>query len=173
MHAASPELRAAFMKKRLAVLEMAPASSDSQQRLDQLPGLVQAAFDAGEMEKATNYAGESLRLAADHQDQRDYDTAVHKANIVLGRMALRQNNVEKAKTYLLTAGHVNGGGVLSSFGPNMSLAKELLERGEKDVVLQYLELCKSFWTSSRGQPDRWIEEIKAGKIPEFGPNLNY
>jgi len=88
-------------------------------------------------------------------------------------MALRQNNVEKAKTYLLTAGHVNGGGVLSSFGPNMSLAKELLERGEKDVVLQYLELCKSFWTSSRGQPDRWIEEIKAGKIPEFGPNLNY
>ena len=105
MHAASPELRAAFMKKRLAVLEMAPASSDSQQRLDQLPGLVQAAFDAGEMEKATNYAGESLRLAADHQDQRDYDTAVHKANIVLGRMALRQNNVEKAKTYLLTAGH--------------------------------------------------------------------
>ena len=57
--------------------------------------------------------------------------------------------------------------------PNMSLAKELLERGEKEVVLRYLDLCKSFWTSSRGQPDRWIDEIKAGKIPDFGPNLNY
>ncbi len=55
----------------------------------------------------------------------------------------------------------------------MSLAKELLERGEKEVVLRYLDLCKSFWTSSRGQPDRWIDEIKAGKIPDFGPNLNY
>lgn len=173
MHAASPEIRAAFMKKRLAVLETAPASSDSQQRLDQLPRLAQAAFDAGEMEKAANYASESLRLAAGHQEQRGSDMAVHKANIVLGRVALRQNDVEKAKACLLAAGHVHGDPGLSSFGPNMSLSKELLERGEKDVVLHYLELCKTFWTSSRGQPDRWIEEIKAGKIPEFGPNLIY
>ena len=65
--------------------------------------------------------------------------------------------------------------VLSSFGPNMALAKELLEAGEKAAVIEYLQLCKNFWdyAQKRGTLDRWIKTIKAGEIPEFGPNLIY
>jgi len=173
MHAASPDLRAGFMKKRLATLEMAPASSDPQRRLNQLPVLVTAAFDAGEMEKASNYAAESLRLAEDHQGQPGYDMAIHKANIALGRLALRQSDVEKAKACLLAAGHVHGDPALSSFGPNMSLAKELLEKGEREVVLQYFELCQKFWPYGSRQLAAWKLAVEKGELPQFGANLIY
>ncbi len=97
--------------------------------------------------------------------------AVHKANIVLGRVALRQNDVEKAKACLLAAGHVHGDPGLSSFGPNMSLAKELLDRGERDTVVSYLQECESFWRDP--QLTQWIQMIKAGGTPNFGANLLY
>ena len=129
MHAASPDLRAGFMKKRLATLEMAPASSDPQRRLNQLPVLVTAAFDAGEM--------------------------------------------EKAKACLLAAGHVHGDPALSSFGPNMSLAKELLEKGEREVVLQYFELCQKFWPYGSRQLAAWKLAVEKGEVPQFGANLIY
>jgi hypothetical protein len=67
---------------------------------------------------------------------------------------------------------VSGGGTLSSFGPNMTLAKELLEKGESATVLQYFELCRKFWTFSN-RMDPWIEAIHKGQVPDFGANLNY
>ncbi len=37
----------------------------------------------------------------------------------------------------------------------MTLAKELVERGQSAVVLQYLALCKNFWKMDRGKLDEW------------------
>ena len=62
---------------------------------------------------------------------------------------------------------------MNSFGPNMSLAKDLLEKGERDTVLQYFELCRKFWTMDYGKLDEWSQEVRAGKIPRFGANLVY
>jgi hypothetical protein len=62
---------------------------------------------------------------------------------------------------------------MNSFGPNVSLAKDLLEKGERDAVIQYLELCRKFWKLDNGRLDQWIKEIKAGKVPQFGANLVY
>jgi len=55
----------------------------------------------------------------------------------------------------------------------MSLAKELLEKRERDTVVQYLDLCARFWTSDYGQLAKWKSEIRAGRIPNFGANLIY
>jgi hypothetical protein len=57
----------------------------------------------------------------------------------------------------------------------MSLAKELLEKGERDVVLQYFDLCRRFWSTNinDGKLDRWSQDVKAGKMPSFGANLEY
>ena len=96
----------------------------------------------------------------------------HQAHLILGRAALRAGNVTVASQELLAAGNVGGGGTLSSFGPNMTLAKELLERGIRDVVIQYLEECRRFWKRG-GSLDSWIATIRNGRIPEFGPNLIY
>jgi hypothetical protein len=79
-----------------------------------------------------------------------------------------------AKADLLDAGRVSGGWTLTSFGPNMSLAKELLEKGERDAVLQYLDLCRKFWSyGAKKSLDPWSEQIRNGQIPDFGANLTY
>jgi hypothetical protein len=55
----------------------------------------------------------------------------------------------------------------------MSLAKELLECGEPEAVLRYFELCRIFWGSHGEVLDRWTEDVRAGRIPQFGANLVY
>ena len=68
----------------------------------------------------------------------------------------------------MAAGATPGSPQLNSFGPNMTLAKELLEKGQSEVVLQYLALCKKFWKMDRGQLDEWSATIRGGGIPDFG-----
>ena len=53
----------------------------------------------------------------------------------------------------------------------MMLDKELLEKGQRDVVLEYFELCKKFW--NKDTLEKWAEVVKSGRIPEFGGNLYY
>jgi len=55
----------------------------------------------------------------------------------------------------------------------MSLAKALLEAGHHDAVLQYFDLCRSFWEMDRGQLDKWTDEVGRGLSPNFGANLIY
>jgi len=62
---------------------------------------------------------------------------------------------------------------METFGPNMSLAKDLLEKGEKDTVLKYFAECRSIWTSNDGKLDKWAGQVKAGEIPDFGGNMLY
>lgn len=95
----------------------------------------------------------------------------HICHILLGQIALRQKDVNTAKRELLEAGNVTGSPVLGSFGPNMLLAKELLDKGEKETVLQYFEKCRAFWNNA--QLNKWVTEAKAGKTPDFGANLIY
>src|SRR5258708_19290513 len=93
----------------------------------------------GELDKARSYATDLLAKAAlpDYFHRNNGD-AIHHGNLVLGRFALKSGDVEKAKEYLLKAGQTSGSPVLCSGGPNMMLAKELLESGEREVVIQYL-----------------------------------
>lgn len=82
-----------------------------------------------------------------------------------------EDDVALARHHLVEAGRVEGSAPLGSFGPNMSLAAELLERGEKDVVLEYFELCSKFWPSEKLAD--WAAMVKGGRMPDFGGNLVY
>ena len=62
---------------------------------------------------------------------------------------------------------------MDTFGPNMSLARDLLEQGEKGVVLEYFELCRNFWKMHRGRLDAWATTVNDGGMPDFGGNLLY
>ena len=55
----------------------------------------------------------------------------------------------------------------------MILAKELLEKGERDIVLEYFDLCSKFWEMDQGRLNAWRAAVKQSKIPDFGPNLAY
>ena len=75
--------------------------------------------------------------------------------------------------YLLDASSTPGSPQLNSFGPNLTLAKELLERGQGPVVLEFFARCKNFWKMDRGKLDEWSATIRGGGIPQFTQNLNY
>ena len=60
---------------------------------------------------------------------------------------------------------------LNSFDPDMTLAQELLEKGEREVFLQYFALCRRFWASGSQQPDVWSKTVREGGTPKFGANL--
>ncbi len=133
-------------------------------------------LEKGKLDKAERYARELLSLAERFEDDDWNDgTAHHKGNLVLGRLALRSGAIEDAKAYLLRAGETPGGPALGSFGPNMSLAKELLEQGEREVVLDYFDLCARFWRIDYGRKALayWRQVVISGKIPDFRANLHY
>jgi hypothetical protein len=95
---------------------------------------------------------------------------IHLAHTFLGMMDWRDGQRESALAHLAAAGEIQGGPVTKSFGPRMELAKLLLEGGEKDQVLKYLENCKKFWSMEGGIPklERWIAAVQAGTPPDFG-----
>ena len=130
-------------------------------------------FVLGRIEDARNYAVELLTLVPKFEGDWNYGNAIQDANLVLGRIAVAEGRIAEAKHLLLEAGKSPGSPQMNTFGPNLSLAKDLLEHGEQEIVLEYLELCRKFWRMDRGQLDRWSAEVRSGKIPEFGPNLVY
>jgi tetratricopeptide (TPR) repeat protein len=139
-------------------------------RLDQL---AMQACNADQLDKASQYGEELLAMAAKLPKDWNYGNAIHHGNIVLGRVALKRGDTAKAIDCLLNAGKTHGSPQLNSFGPNMTLARDLLAKGEKDAVLQYFDLCRKFWAMGGEQLDVWAKQVEAGKTPEFGSNLAY
>jgi hypothetical protein len=130
-------------------------------------------LEEGAIAKATRFAEELIQLSRSYKDDWNYGNAIHKGNLILGRIALREGKIETAKQHLVYAGETPGSPQLDSFGPNMSLAKELLEAGEKEVVLDYFRLCKNFWAMDFGKLRKWAEIVQCGRIPNFGAHLQY
>ncbi|MBC7742339.1 MAG: hypothetical protein H7061_09080 [Bdellovibrionaceae bacterium] len=125
--------------------------------------------------EARDYANQLLKLAPQIKDKWDYGNAIHHGNLVLGRIKLFEGDVTGAKEYLKKAGATPGSPQLNSFGPNMTLAKELLEKGEKKAVLNYFDDCLKFWKrpTSKGTVAEWKASIEKNETPRFGPNLVY
>lgn len=148
-------------------------ATNNEDRFYALDDAAKENFVAGDIETAGKFANELLKLAPDFKGNWNYGNAIQDGNLVLGRIAMRQGKVQEAGQYLLAAGASPGSPQMNSFGPNMSLAKDVLGKGQRDVVLQYFELCRKFWKMDYGKLDEWRDEVKAGKIPDFGANLVY
>jgi len=157
-------------QQALADLEQDCGGASGEERFYALPQMAKAALAAGALDKAAAYASELLG-----QRERDwnYGNAIHAGNMVLGLVALRNGSVGQAKHYLLEAGKTPGSPTLDSFGPNMALAKELLEKGEREVVLEYFSLCKAFWKMGGQRLEAWAATVRKGGVPDFGANLMY
>jgi hypothetical protein len=152
--------------------KLAKAKTD-QERFYALNDAAKQSFVVGKTEDARSYASNLLALLPQFPNDWNYGNAVQDANLVLGRIAVREGRMEDAKRHLLEAGNTSGSPQMNSFGPNMSLAKDLVEKGERDVVLEYFELCRKFWRMDRGRLDQWSQDVKGGKTPDFGANLVY
>jgi tetratricopeptide (TPR) repeat protein len=160
--------------KSLAEYEKAQASDHKEMsRFYRLDSLAKAAIKAEDLEKATRYAKESLEGAERFPKDWNHGNALHHGNNVLGLVALKQGDFKLAAEHLMKAGKTPGSPQLNSFGPNMILAKALLEKDGKDAVLEYFELCRKFWKMGGERLDQWTKDVKAGNVPDFGGNLAY
>jgi hypothetical protein len=150
-----PGERAEEAYKRVLALTRGTAAREA------LPGdMAAAAFKVGD------FKGAAL-LAKIHLQSTDH-TAPQRANTILGRVAIRIGDLAGAKQYLLDSGSPRAGRDVSLAGPTMVLAKELLEEGESQTVLQYLDSCLTLWPRGEEVLHIWMADIKNGKMPKFG-----
>jgi hypothetical protein len=128
-------------------------------------------FAVGKLDDARYYAGELPAILPHFQNNWNYGNAVQDAHLVLGRIAVREKRISDAKRHLYASGKSGGSPQLNTFGPNMSLAKDLLEKGERQAVLDHFERCRTFWKMDQGELDKWSRDVQDGKTPDFGLNL--
>jgi tetratricopeptide (TPR) repeat protein len=163
--------RKVLARKALEQEEKSSTLDSPENRVNHLSELAKLAYAAEVPEKAKKFASEAVEVKP---ESNNYGECLHHGNLILGQLALQDNDIVSARRYLLQAGKTPGSPTLDSFGPNMTLAKMLLEKGERQVVLDYLDLCAKFWES--GREDRlpqWKRTVKQGGIPDFGANLVY
>jgi tetratricopeptide (TPR) repeat protein len=165
--------RAELAAKALEQLEMALSlTRDKADKFDLLDELAVTAFESGDLEKAESYATEALSKASRYKKDWDrmYWEAVHNANTVLGRIALRSDDLAKAKRHLIESGRIEDP---DYDDPSMALAKELLEAGEREVVLEYFQLCGAFWEDDEEHLAKWTSIVEKDGIPEFDTYFLY
>ncbi len=155
-----------------AIVEPNNAPADKQ-KFYALGDAAKECLAIGRIKRARQYAKNLLKLAPRFRGNWNYGNAIQNGNLVLGRIAVREGHIKEADRYLLAAAKSPGSPQMDSFGPNMSLAKDLLEKGQRNTVLQYFALCHKFWKMDSGKLDRWAAEVRAGDIPHFGANLLY
>jgi hypothetical protein len=168
----SVDLRQQEAAAGLMHLEALFHRSNEHQRFSLLPDLAMVAFEAGKLEGAHRWALELMSKLSEAPYAGRCSEDAHYANIILGRIALKSNDLQEARKRLLAAADVPRfpGGV---FGPNMILAKELLEREEREVVLEFFEACAQHWSDGVEDLHNWTEVVRTGGIPDFGANLDY
>ena len=150
--------------KSLAKLEA--AASDEEQYYA-LPRGAFAAFNLGQFDDAKRCAEQALTLADNFKDNWNFGNAVHRANSVRGLLARQNDDRARALAALHASGATPGSPQLNSFGPTMQLAIALLEVGERDAVLRYLDQCGAFWRMGTASIAIWRRKIVAGQMPNF------
>ena len=92
------------------------------------------ALNQDNLDDADRLARELLDVAAAFSKDWYHGNAIHHGNLIQGRAALKRGDTQAAGDFLRAAGETPGSPQLNSFGPNMLLAKELLEAGEQEAA---------------------------------------
>ncbi len=167
--------RQALALKTLKEFEEALSLTEgSTGRYNVLLHLPEAAFYAQQFDSACNFSVKLLDQAHELDEELQpagiwsYVDAINRANVILGRVAVRRGQLDNAKQFLLRAAKIKGTGTFFP-GPDTELAQELLEGGQRAAVLEYVNLCTKVWTDQRNLQslNRWTALIKAGETRVF------
>lgn len=113
--------------------------------------LAEAALWAADLPLATRYA-ETLRARADEvAGTWVHGDVIHWANIFLGRIALAHDDVPRALAHLAAAGATPGSKQLRRTGPDQQLGYALVQRGQHEAVIAYVDACRQFWSGGLPQ----------------------
>jgi len=117
------------------------------------PEIATAEFAAGEDDAAERDA-EALVDAPVSPNQ------YNLGETLLGRLAIARGNTNEAKERLLASLKPPAKFKNPVFEPNMTLAQDVYDGGDRDTVLEFLEASRAVWKSDRGRIDRMISFVK-------------
>jgi len=148
---------------------------DADSRLYLLVNAAKSAIEAENIEKAEAHAVELMNKAAVFKNGPLYEWALHIGRQILGRVVLRRyrrndfakaDYLQTAKEFLINSAKISSSNEIN-FVPSMALAKELLEIGEREIVINYLELYANVWKDGKDRLKEWREAVRKGNIPDF------
>ena len=101
------------------------------------------------------------------REQGQSGDAIYTGNLILAQAAIDNNDIESGKRYLLNAANTPGARKIEQNGLDVSVARVLFDRGEKDAVLEYLHRGHELWPQGVPTITRWEAAIRAGRRPNF------
>lgn len=156
----------ACTQRILDALAASSSTAPEMIRSDLVSERAEALVELDSLAGADSLAVASLRPGGSPTDPM-YGNVVYAMNEIRGRVALRRGDHDAAVAYLRRAGQTEGSPQLNSFGPHFTLARELLEAGETDAVLSFLDDVARFWNNPRALAElaEARKTIVAGQIP--------
>jgi hypothetical protein len=141
-------------KEKMRLLREALALVAEPAKPGVLSNLTVAEFDAGDDAAAESNAQQLLTSAPKNPN------AYNLAQTVLGRIAAAKGDLKEAKTRLMASITMPAGINNAVFQPNMTLAQDIYDSGDRDGVIQFLEASRALWKFDRGRIDRMISFVK-------------
>jgi hypothetical protein len=121
---------------------------------------------------AKRFAEDALVLAPRYRSHPQYGTAIYLANMTLGTLALRDGDTKKAALFLRHASKAPASeelaytnGIVSSY--QWHLAADLLKRGERDAVLDFLDRMAAISVADRFELRQAAAAIRGGRTPSL------
>jgi hypothetical protein len=151
---------------RLSLAHHERALADARSREDRYSSLVdvaEAAFDVGDLTRARNAALEVVD-GPNKVPKTLHPRWQRSVYTVLGLVAIEANDLPSAREHLLASACA----FISSREPiisDFSLARRLLELGERSVVIRYLEACEALSAFELEPFAAWKVAIASGEIP--------
>jgi hypothetical protein len=141
-------------------------SQSDQMRL--LRDQMEEAFWGGKIDEAESKARELLTLASRSANDPEYGNAVFFANSSLGHIMLRRGASRQAAGHLLAASNAPPTDDLRYGYIDMTLARQLVDWGERGAVAQFLDRCAKFNYRSKDLIE-WASQIRKGINPDLTP----
>jgi tetratricopeptide (TPR) repeat protein len=147
------------------LLRHEPSEFQQYKALDALGRLHFRLANLAEAKSAASSLVEFALQRAQRADIRNH--SVHLGNTRLGNIAVRQGDTKTAISYLDKSTVISDSVLLSEAGPDLSLARKLLEEGEIEAVLRFISQCERFNFEPRHKRvlKYWREKIGAGEMP--------
>lgn len=156
------------VRRALEELDKAYALAvNREQKFQVLIELARGSFSAGSVAKSEEYVKKLLDEAGGFTSHWRYGEAMHTADTIRGHLAFMRGKTDEAKEMLLASARVPPSPRLVAWGPEFSLASDLMAKGEKAAVAEYLELVGKFWRRE-AVLERWKKDMAEGRNPDFG-----
>jgi hypothetical protein len=128
------------------------------QRLNLRAEIALAEFEASDDAGAER---EARALVASTTSFHDY----HIGQTVLGRIALAKGREAEAREHLLASVKPLAPFRNPATQPNMTLAQEIYDSGDRDTVVAFLEASRAVWGYDQGRLDHMINFVKRSSTP--------